>query len=242
MNIVQIIGVTVTSVALLVAIDALLETQGQVSILNQTLTETQNQVNELKKIAESNVKQVTILESTLQEIQHQTIVNAYENGGKFDVLIDGCGKGEIIDENGDYLVQLSYDPIMVTEKGTYTTVPFRIFFTYWFSGTSLELGSRYEYIRFVVPDTYVYNPSEPARMNLNLKDIQTEAENLGYTGLKIDLRYSFRPFSPVKEGTDFIADQSPPHEKTLAKLSFSEDDGKWYVLDLRNQEPEIICK
>lgn len=215
---------------LVVAVVALL-------IATATMIDTKDQIKELKNLVTTNTKQAEILESTLKEIQHQTIVNAYVNGGQFDVKFQQCGKGEKYDEARNYLGQYLHPiPIMVNGDSVQTIVPFYIFFNFEFYGATKD--SNFEKYPFdeIRSGTTEYNPSNPQQFKeLMLKPQLEKAEELGYTDVRIDVKYSFRPFSSYKD-VDF--GQSEDKTKVLAKLRLV-DEGKWDVLDIPG---EVICR
>jgi len=206
-----------------------------------TMLETQKQITVLQDIVNASQKQTESLENIILESQHQTIVNAYSSGGIFDLKITECGKGEKQDENGTYGMYISPKPIMVNDKGGYSIVPFRISMDLALHGVG-KGESRYSYYDDQDIGTHIYNPSNPQRFEYHLLQILDEAEKKEYVGLRIDLEYTFRPFSSVHEDLGWIADKSEKQTQILALLKYDEENKKWYILDIRNEDTKVGCK
>ena len=100
-----------------------------------TMEDTQNQINVLKNISNSTQKQLFELENTVKEIQQQTLVSAYINGGIHNVVLEKCSINQKqLQKGADFETFLYLKPILVGENRAQTVVPARIFGDLEFSG------------------------------------------------------------------------------------------------------------
>lgn len=194
----------------------------------------------LSELIESNKNQTRALQDTIKEIQHQTVVNAYNSGGNFDVKITRCSFTEHTDQFDLHLgYSVSFKPVMVTENGVETTVPFRIFSDLEFKEKETRSGAPTNYIFNqidVMP--FVHNTANPSGgVEIMIDDVLEEAEQLGLKFVHVDIEYSFRPFSPAMNDNSF-ADQSEQKIQAIYLLKLH-DNGKWHPEDFKEQ---YICR
>lgn len=192
--------------------------------------------NNLAELIHTNQEQTKALQETIEEIQHQTIVNAYANGGTYDVQFERCSFSEHFDQDENFIgTSLNVKPIMVTNQGVQTIVPFYIFVDYEFSGYNEERQKYDSRFNHIDVEKFIYSiETEGSSQVIDIQPLFDEAEEEGYTTIKIIAEYSFRPFSSVK-GTS-LSDQSDSFEQEFAILKLMEN-GKWHVQDFREKYP-----
>lgn len=205
--------------------------------LQFTLVQVQSSIDTTEKLielVESNKNQTRALEETIKEIQHQTIVDAYANGGTFNVKFERCSFSSHFDPEGNFIgTMLNIKPIMINEKNAQTIVPFYIFIDYEFSGYDAK-QEKYQRFFKLGTDTFVYDIGhESLSQQVDIQQRLDQAKDAGYSDIKITADYAFRPFSPVKNIS--LGDQSESTEQDFAVLKLMENG--WHVQDFREKYP-----
>lgn len=187
-------------------------------------------IKNLAELIEANKNQTKALEVAIREIQHQTIVNAYNTGGSFDVKIEKCRGAEKFDSEGNLEQYLVFRPVMINEKGQDSTVPFRIFGNLEFRGSTEKNNFSQSFFKRINLDPYVYDPTKDRlKIEQNVQDILDGAKGQ-YKFVLVDYEYSFRPFSNALDIS--IADQTEYRHQSIAQWKLTENE-KWAVLCLQ---------
>lgn len=203
------------------------------------MDDAKDQVTVLQDLVESNINQTKAMQELLLETQHQTILNAYANGGMFDLVIDHCStSGEKHDADGNFINRyISFKPIMVSESGAQTIVPFRIFADLVFEGKESRGDIHGNRLFKAGLSDFQYNTNnEASAYEYGIQEILDDASTQGFDFVEITYQYSFRPYSPLKENFR-IADQSETVEMPLAIMEFKYDAWYWHGLDIPGQYP-----
>jgi len=229
-----------TIIAALVAIAALPYIVINMNISMQQLYTNIENTEKLAKLIDSSINQTKAVENLLLEIQHQTVVNAYNAGGNFTVKITHCGSPQKTEADGTELGYfMSFKPVMITESGVETTVPFRIFADLEFKEKENQReGLKQSYFEKIKLNSYQHNPAKSSGIiEVHVQDILDKAEELGFKYVHVDYEFSFRPYSPAMDDNSF-ADQTEDRQLAI-KLWKLHDNGKWHPEDF---EEQYVCR
>lgn len=223
-DIVQIAGFIAVVIGLWVAID--------------TMQDAKNQVIVLQDLVNASIRQSESIDNTNVAIQQQTITNAYNSAESFEVKIFSCSDSEKWDPDGNYLGYFyNFKPIIVTEDGIESTVPFRIFADLEFREKETRAGppARYDYVEISL-DPYVWDIDNPSGdIEVLLQPIFDQAEESGFKYVHVDFTYRYQPIDPTNDYHGFgVQKEGKPIVMALFKLH---DNGKWHVEDFEEQYP-----
>ena len=215
-NIFTIVGVIVAVGVLVFALNAIEQSQ---TLLN----ETRNLVNQ------SNA-QLEILNDAVTEIAHQTIMEAYNQGGLYQVDMK-CVYSE---ESQDFVFRAR----ILDEKGKPSVLKFFVITTTYFYSVDKDDNRHYYYSVPTVPTEFqnYYGPGISKNWTIGLNEFFNWADEFDDSNIYVRSTYKFAPHSDAKDKiiSDFISD-----ETGHLLLGFTKNGtGNWVKIE---SNPNIVC-
>lgn len=198
-------------------------------LLNQTKQSTEN----LKELIDKSNKQLQVLNNTVTQISHQTIMQAYLDGKPFQVDMKNCWYNL---ENKT----ITYSPQILDANGDLTPLKFKLVISFGYYTLATVHGSpQYGDVASLSPnDDLLIEPGRQQSFQRSLLNVLEETKNSNDPFLYVRSQYNFAPYSGAIDSilTDYVKDEEG---HLIIAFKKNESTGQWELLTT-NQN--VICK
>lgn len=196
-----VFGVPIALISLVIIVGAL----GFTILQLQSGIDTTNNLAELIYTNQEQTKalqeQTKVLQETIEEIQHQTLMEAFTDGGGYNFNVYRCSSiNPQPDKDGNDVYSMSYFPVILDREGDPTPIPFYIYLTFYFWYDYHQNGSGKDVLDTQRVSQYLLVPSDRNALHLDFTEAIKNAEEKNYSNIRVILSgHSFAPYSPVKD-------------------------------------------
>lgn len=225
-NLATILGTVAALVLLGIAVEGIRSSE---NLLDQTTRSAEN----LNQLIDKSNQQLQALNSTVTQISHQTIMQAYLNGKPFKVDVKSCWYNE---QNRT----ITYQPQIVDEEGNLSPLKFMLITSFgYYTNTDEHESPQLGDVGTLSPsDTLMIEPGRQQSFQRSLSALLNETIGTSDSYLFVRSQYSFAPYSDATDSilTDYVEDKIG-HQVIAFKKP--ESGREWEQLTSNNNS---VCK